>query len=526
MGDVQPLPPRLQDARATWLIITVATVLGLALRLYQLARPNYLFGLTGYDDGVDFGSAVRLVNGALPYRDFALVQPPGIALLMAPAGLLAKATGTHVAFAVARIVMACVGAAGALLAGLLVRHRGPLATALACGILAVSPGAILASHSVLLEPWLALFCLAGALAVFEGDDVTTEDRRLAIGGVAFGLAGAVKVWAILPVVVVLAVCWRARGHRAALMYVGGVAGAFLVAVLPFAALAPRAFYNDVIVAQLSRVEIARVSIPGRLGSMAGVSDLSSAATAAVLAGVAIAAFVVVCAVAASLLTRRPPPALEAFALGTAALIALAFLWPPDYYPHYAGFLAPFLALAVALPAARLVDALAPPGSRSALVRAGTAVAVLVIAAMAVDQARYEVGLRTVDPAAAADRHIPPGSCVVTDMVSMTLVADRFTSSHRRCPQLIDSVGTDYALAHGRSALSGAGRSPAVRSTWLAALRRAQFVWLYCGPPRAAHCDVSTNRRIPWTNRILTYFAAHFRRLPGPPPHLYERRAVR
>ena len=320
---------------------------------------------------------------------------------MAPAGLLAKATGTDVAFAVARIVMACIGAAGVLLAGLLVRHRGPLATALACGILyAVNPGAILASHSVLLEPWLALFCLAGALAVFEGDNVTSGNRRLAIGGVAFGLAGAVKVWAVLPVLVVVAVCWRARGHRAALTYLGGVAGAFLVVVLPFAALDPRAFYNDVIVAQLSRVETARTSIPGRLGSLIGVSNVSSAATVAVLVGVAIASFVVVCAVAASLLTRRPPPALEAFAFGTTALIVLAFLWPPDYYPHYAGFLAPFLALAVALPAARLVDALAPPASWSALVRAGTAVAVLAIAAMAVDQAHYEASLRTVDPAAA------------------------------------------------------------------------------------------------------------------------------
>jgi hypothetical protein len=158
-------------------------------------------------------------------------------------------------------------------------------------------------------------------------------------------------------------------------------------------------------------------------------------------------------------------------------------------------------------------------------RALTGIAALVIAAMAVIQTHYEASLRTVDPAAAADRHIPPGSCVVTDMVSLTIVADRFTSTDRRCPEFVDSVGTDYALAHGRSALDGAARTAAVRSMWLSALRRAQFVWLYCGPPRAVRCDVSTNRRIPWTNRILAYFAAHFRRVPGPPSHLYRRRAA-
>ncbi len=525
-AEAMPASSGLENDRGVSVIIAIATALGLVLRLYQLARPNYLSGVTGYDDGVDFGSAIRLVNGAVPYRDFVLVQPPGISLLMAPAGLLANAVGTDAALAVARIVTACVGAGGVVLVGRLVRHRGPLATALACGILAVNPGAILASHSVLLEPWVVLFCLVGALAVFDGDDVTTGDRRLALGAVAFGLAGAVKVWAILPVVVILVICWWTRGHRAALTYVAGVAVGFLVVVLPFVAFAPRAFYNDVIVAQLSRVEPTRVSLAGRLTSLVGISDLSTASSAAIVASLAVAAFVLVCAVGASLASRHRPPALETFALGTAALIVLAFLWPPDYYPHYAGFFAPFLALAVALPAARLLGAItARSGRRRAVLTGVVGIAALALVAMAVAQFNYEAGLRTIDPATAADRQIPSGACVLTDMVSLTLVADRFTSTDSRCPRLIDAIGTDYALAHGRSALAGASRDPTVQATWLAALRRAEFVWLYCGPPRAIHCNVSTNRRIPWTDRIRSYFLAHFRRLPGPPPHLYGRRAA-
>ena len=54
---------------------------------------------------------------------------------------------------------------------------------------------------MLLEPWLVLFCLLGALAVFDGDRLAGSRRRLVWGGVAFGFAGAVKVWAILPVLV-------------------------------------------------------------------------------------------------------------------------------------------------------------------------------------------------------------------------------------------------------------------------------------------------------------------------------------
>src|SRR5262249_53990622 len=79
---------------ATTAVIIVATLVGLALRLYQLSRPGYLLGIIEYDDGTDFGSAVRLINGALPYRDFIMVQPPGITLLMAPVALATKAAGT------------------------------------------------------------------------------------------------------------------------------------------------------------------------------------------------------------------------------------------------------------------------------------------------------------------------------------------------------------------------------------------------------------------------------------------------
>jgi hypothetical protein len=57
--------------------IAACAAAALFLRAYQLARPGYLFGVTEYDDGVLFGNALRLVSGVIPYRDFAVVQPPG-----------------------------------------------------------------------------------------------------------------------------------------------------------------------------------------------------------------------------------------------------------------------------------------------------------------------------------------------------------------------------------------------------------------------------------------------------------------
>jgi len=160
------------------LAIAAVTALALGLRLFYLTRPGYLLGVTEYDDGSYFGSAVRLVHGVLPYRDFVFVQPPGITLLMAPVALLAKVTGTDAGLAVARVLTMLAGAAGVMLAGLLVRHRGVLAALLACGVVAVYPDSVASAHTLLVEPWLVLFCLAGAVAVFDGDEITGSARRL------------------------------------------------------------------------------------------------------------------------------------------------------------------------------------------------------------------------------------------------------------------------------------------------------------------------------------------------------------
>ena len=144
-------------------VIIVATLLAVGLRLYDLSRPGYLFGISEYDDGTDFGSAIRLVHGGVPYRDFIMVQPPGITLIMFPIALITKGMGTITGMAVARVFTALASAAAVPVAGLLVRHRGFFATLVACGVLAIYPDSVLAARTVLLEPWLVLFCLLGAL---------------------------------------------------------------------------------------------------------------------------------------------------------------------------------------------------------------------------------------------------------------------------------------------------------------------------------------------------------------------------
>jgi len=473
------------------------------------------------------------VHGSMPYRQFVLVQPPGITLLMSPAALLSYWTGTAWGLAIGRILTLLAGTAGVALAGLLVRHRGLLAVLVACGITAVYADAVGAAHTVLVEPWLVLFCLAGALAVFDRDKITTSTKRLAWGGVLFGFAGVVEAWAIVPVIVLAALCLP-HLKRAAI-YAGGVAAGFLVPVLPFVIAAPRGFYHSLITAQIGyRAHAVRVTFLSRLRDLTGFPyAMDWPKTTLLLAALALVVCVIVAQAGAMAITHRPPPTLDWFAMASTALIVAMFLWPPQFHYHFAQFLAPFLALSLALSVSRLLYGAEPgedlavswprtSGPRAAR-RLGmgiVSVTAVALAAAAVLQFRSDaVYTPVMGPVpAAVGRLIPPGACVLTDQVSVTLLANRFESSDPRCPQMVDSLGTTLALSHGLKPGTGAATVPAVTAWWKQAFSNAQY----------ALFTRSNATRIAWSPALKAYLASHFTQIYQSPNRLtlYVRKGLR
>lgn len=500
------------QSNATGVIIVVAAAVALALRVYQLGRPGFLLGVTQYDDGPYFGSALRLLDGSMPYRDFVLVQPPGITLLMTPAALLAKLTGTAWAMAAGRILTALASVAAIALAGLLVRHRGILATLVTCGIPVAYPASVEVAHTVLVEPWLVLFCLIGAVAVFDGDLLAVSRRRLAWGGAAFGFAGAVEAWAIVPALaVVIAAFWPGgmpgRVKQAGI-YAAGVAAGFLIPVVPFAAASPSGFYRSLITAQVGpRAHPQRVPLWVRLSNMSGITDMHVPSRAAVaLIALAIAGAIIALTIAAWWLTRQAPPALDAFALVATAAIVAMFLWPDQFHYHFPAFLAPFLAMAIALPAARLAAALesARPGLTSLTRWAVPGVAAAVLIGFTALHVRTEMRLgryASMSTAASAriQRIVPAGGCVFTDQVAYLIAANRFNSAVPGCSPMIDGLGTDLALSGGLKPGTGAGNVPAVAAVWEDGFAHAQYLWL----------TVHQSRRVAWTPSLRAYFREHF-----------------
>jgi len=517
--------PARPAAAAAWplrpgVVIALAALLGLGLRIFQLTKPGYLTGFTQYDDGVYIGNALRLVDGVIPYRDFAMVQPPGSMLLMVPAALGGKAFGSALALAAGRVLTVGADTANVVLLGLLVRHRGPLAAGVASGGYAVYPAALNASQSLFLEPWLNLFCILGAVLLFDGDqlagcgdvDAAHGSRRPFWAGVCFGFAAAVKIWAAVPALVAWVLCLRARRGR--LPFAGGFAAGIAVPCLPFLALAPSGFGRTVFVSELVQATHGRVGANPRWADITGIIGLSSVGVhPRIWAGATAAAILFVFAVTAWLRARRAgsrATALDRYAFVTTIVVTGMLFSPSEWYVHYAAFAGPFLVILVGLSAARFFtpgksrrDKAGKRRRRIPVVPLAVVFAALTIAAMGAADGYITTTLYPAPSLQGASALIPPGACVLTDTASVTIVIDRFSARSSGCPAVVDSVGTLIATTHGQDFGAGPGVLRADTEVWQLAFQQAGYVWLIGN-------NGYTGARIAWTPALHDYFVSHFR----------------
>ena len=534
LGGLRPDAVRAYWRSPPGVAILAATALALALRLYVLSRPGYLTGVTEYDDGVYLGGAIRLISGTLPYHGFAFVQPPGILLLMAPVALIAKvSTATH-AMAAARLLTVLASTACVPLVGHLVRYRGVFVTVVSCGILAVYPDDITTAHTLILEPWMNLLLLIGVCIAFRRGRLASP-QRLLWAGVAIGFAGAVKYWAALPALALLVVCLvtsRGLPGRRAWRFAAGVVAGFAVPVLPFAVTGPGLFVRSTLFDQATR---AGSSVPEslRLAHITGLIDILNGAgrltlhsgthslfvsggtatvqtTSAGWAPFILTALVIVVLGLGYALRPGGPSPLEWFVLASCVGAVIAVLSYSAFFYHYADFVAPWLAMSLGCAAGTLCGALASrPGARRSLI----AVAAVLVLGLAVFQARELSGLRA--PDIYADQAVlPVGACVVSDEVSLTIAADRF-STRPGCPAVLDGLATTLVNDNGISVQGGARSSARAVAAWRAIFAHTSYVWL----------SSQSGRRIPWTTALTQWFDQHFQliHVHGGTGRVYKRR---
>lgn len=487
-------------------LVVLAALVDVALRLEEILRPGHLLGVVQYDDSVYLGAALRIIAGSLPYRNFILIQPPGLPLLLTPVAALSHWIGARGAMGVARVLVPLVAGLDVLVLGWILRHRSPLVVAVGCVALAAYPDDLLSAQTVYQEPFLNLLCLLGAALAFQGDMLTFSRRRLWWAGVAFGMAGTVKLWAVFPLLILLLLLWRSP--KRALILLAGAAVAFLLVCSPFLALSAPQFFHQVLVSQAERVDVSRVPLEVRLVMMTGVviTNVSQVTPLQRLLGLGVAGALSVFVAIAFLAFRRPPEAgvrfssgwrqrlrsteLERYALGAAVLTALVLLIPDDFYFHYATFLGPFLVTALALAAGRLEPVLR---------ELAYAAAALVLVGALMHAALVARGVSPApDPAVALDRLIPAGACVITDNPAYLINANRYRGG-ADCAPVVDPYGVTIATAGGRVANGGADQSQTAVDTWLSYFRTAQYLLL----------TPASGVRIPWNHRLEAYVHSHF-----------------
>ena len=417
--------------------VPVIALVALAARLVPVLRGGGLTGVLAYDDGVYYSAADALLSGRIPYRDFVLLHPPGITLVLAPFAELGRLVGADaVGFAAARVTFMLVGAVCAVLVWSVARRVSARAGWFAGLFYAVWAPATYAERTTLLEPLVNLGLLAALALLGPGP---ASRRRVLLAGGALGLAVAVKAWAVVPFAVLAVWLLRRDGRRAAARYLltGLAAGAAVC--LPFFVAAGPKMLRMVVLDQLGRPNNG-VSVPTRLASIQAL-QLSPSPVHGQLAVTAVAV-AVVAAVLAGLVAWRTPAARGWAALLGAQVCLL--LTSPSYFGHYATFAAPALALVTGAGTDR---ALAGLRARAPVLTPLAPVAGLVgLAVLSAHVVTQPEGRRV---PAGAEAALAAVRCVAADSAGALVTADVLTRDLRDgCPVLVDVTGLTYNQDRG------------------------------------------------------------------------------
>jgi alpha-1,2-mannosyltransferase len=337
------------------------------------------------------------------------------------------------------------------------RLAGPVAAVVAGILYAVWPPAIEAESTTMLEPLNTLGLLVALLLLYRRPPRPHQEF---LAGAALGVATAVKVWGVVPLVVVLVWELVLRRPRAAARVALGAGCAVTVVCLPFFLGAPDAMYRMVVLDQLQRGEV-NGGVLDRLWGILGVSRFPRGARPP--GWLLVAAVAVVCAlvVAGTRIDRAWLLTALLAAVGTVLLQA------PAFFDHYAALAAaPLLILAGAGSAALATLAAHHLRPRSPVFAGRVPVAALAIT-VAITVAPVTVfacvvaGLHRGSgfPGARLHQAAASSRCVTADSPAALIQMDLLSRNlERHCRVWIDVTGLTYDTA----ALRGPNGDPLPR----------------------------------------------------------------
>ncbi len=468
-----------------------------ALVLIPQLLTHQLWGQQEYDDGVHYAAALNLIHGHLPYRSFAFLQPPGIALLLSPVALLGSFIGEPAAMAVARVLVAGCGSACIILIWRLTPggRPGRLAAVVAYALCA---DVLIASRTVLLEPLVNLGVLLALRRLLRNGGPERADRRaLIISGVIFGVSADIKLFALIYPIVVAGWYASRREWRRGGWHLAGTAAGFLGVLGPFLAAAPSRLIEDVFRVQVERPPSGGLTALQRLSDALGLSALSHHPVPAWVVGVMVALLIAACCTAPA----QGPGRIYA---GVLVLSGAIFLRSPSYFSHYGAFLALPWALLVGV----LIHSRPARSPRMDYTLAAALTPLLCLTALS-GLHRTDLflhGRQQPSLTAAMRPLIKRGSCVFTDSPSLAIAADVLSPDRPGCRQWVDGRGYALTLLDGARPAHFYPAGFQSIQLWQIQLRaqlsQADVLLLraHRGPPPE------------WSRTTWLYVATHFRRV--------------
>ena len=423
------------DARAAIALPAIAT-LALICRLYPVLHGGGLKGLDGYDDGVYYSAADAVLSGRVPYRDFVLLHPPGLIYLLTPFAALGRVVGDPTGWATARVAMMLVGATSAVVVFLILRRFGWVGAVIGGLLYAVWPPAINGETSTLLECVPNLLLLL-ALFVLGSPRLAVRPAAQLAAGAALGLGMSIKIWGLVPLLVVVGWQLISAGRRRGLTVVAGAVVATVVVCGPTFVLAPGRMWEFVVADQFARSGV-NTSLLLRLETFTPVQRLLPGATSAESVA-AVVGVVAIALLAAAFAWQFVSARVFVVLLVAQSLVLCA---SPPYFTHYTAFTAPAAALTAGAGSQGFVDFL---GARQPRLRRLT-IAVLVIAVAFTATPSFTHAIYTRFDGGQVSRVLAGRHCVVADSPAVLILANVLTRDlDRRCPTQIDVSGVTYNL---------------------------------------------------------------------------------
>ncbi len=240
-----------------------------------------------------------------------------------------------------------VGAANAVLVTRVARRWGTTAAVVGGVLYALSYAAAWAERLTLLEPLGSLCLLGGVVLLLRGLDRHREGTGrerpwLWAGGAVLGLGATVKIWGVVPLLVVLLWLLVVAGWRTAARAAAGAVVALVAVLGPFLLAAGSDMVRMVVLDQLTRPP-ATTDLEQRLVWLTGTGGLRDLVPEQEQLAVAwtVLALATVAAVAAWVGRRG-----RLWVVLLAAQVGVLLL-SPSAYPQYAAFSAPALVLVLA-----------------------------------------------------------------------------------------------------------------------------------------------------------------------------------